>query len=369
MSETANNGSCCHATAGNDTPPATTTAVTNSCCPSDTQKTDYLLWVCGSLVVAFYSLTLLHNNDLLTIDLPWLTSLRETVFELVNRMWWGIVIAILFVGLLGRIPRELVMAALGKGVVRATGAGLLLDLCSHGILLVGMRLYERGASLGQVMAFLIASPWNSLSLTLIMISLIGLQWTLAFIVLSAVIAIISGKIFEYLVDHQYLPDNPNTQDLPEDFRFWPETKALLKNADYSGSAMGNLIVDGIKGSRMVLRWLLLGILLAAGLRTFLSPESFATWFGPSMMGLVATLGLATVLEICSEGSTPIAADLMSRAGAPGNSFTFLMAGVSTDYTEIMSLKDTTDSWKIALFLPLVTLPQILLLGWLLNQAV
>ena len=57
---------------------------------------------------------------------------------------------------------------------------------------------------------------------------------------------------------------------------------------------------------------------------------------------------------------------MNRAGAPGNSFTFLMAGVATDYTEIMSIRDTTHSWKIALFLPLITLPQIIVLGWLLN---
>jgi uncharacterized membrane protein YraQ (UPF0718 family) len=59
--------------------------------------------------------------------------------------------------------------------------------------------------------------------------------------------------------------------------------------------------------------------------------------------------------------------LMNRAAAPGNSFTFLMAGVATDYTELMSIKDTTKSWKIALFLPLVAVPQVMLLGFVLNQ--
>ena len=58
---------------------------------------------------------------------------------------------------------------------------------------------------------------------------------------------------------------------------------------------------------------------------------------------------------------------MSRANAPGNSFTFLMAGVATDYTEVMSIRDTTNSWRIALFLPLITVPQIVLIGTLLNQ--
>ena len=36
--------------------------------------------------------------------------------------------------------------------------------------MVGAKLYERGASIGQVMAFLIASPWNSFSLTLTLVT-------------------------------------------------------------------------------------------------------------------------------------------------------------------------------------------------------
>ena len=75
--------------------------------------------------------------------------------------------------MIGRFPRELVAAVLSKGgtvsgLFRAVGAGVMLDLCNHGILMVGMGLYKRGASLGQTIAFLIASPWNSLSLVEVM---------------------------------------------------------------------------------------------------------------------------------------------------------------------------------------------------------
>ena len=84
------------------------------------------------------------------------------------------------------------------------------------------------------------------------------------------------------------------------------------------------------------------------------------------MGLALTVLAATVIEVCSEGSTPIAADLLTRGQAPGNSFAFLMAGVATDYTEIMVLRETTKSWRIALLLPLVTLPQVIVVAVLLN---
>ena len=117
---------------------------------------------------------------------------------------------------------------------------------------------------------------------------------------------------------------------------------------------------------MVLRWVVFGVVLVALIRAFLPADSFGLWFGASLSGLFLTLAATTVIEVCSEGSSPIAADLFNRAGAPGNAFTFLMAGAATDYTEIMALKETTKSWKIALFLPLITVPQVLLIGWLMN---
>ena len=68
-------------------------------------------------------------------------------------------------------------------------------------------VFTLGASIGQVMAFLIASPWNSLSLTIVMITLIGLGWTLLFILLSVLIGLISGLIFDALVRRNKLPGN------------------------------------------------------------------------------------------------------------------------------------------------------------------
>jgi uncharacterized membrane protein YraQ (UPF0718 family) len=287
-------------------------------------------------------------------------------------MWWGIALGVLAIGWLNRIPREVVISVLGpghskRGIFRATAAGLMLDLCNHGILMVAMKLYERGASLGQVMAFMIASPWNSFTLTLILFGLIGIPWTLAFIAFSMVIAWVSGMIFDALEKNGTLPMNPYKEDLPADFKLRPALKELSSNADYSAKATLDMLWQGIKGSRMVVRWILFGIVLVALLRAFVPMEIFETWFGATVGGLFLTLLAATVIEVCSEGSTPIAADLVTRANAPGNGFTFLMAGAATDYTEIMVVKDTMKSWKIALFLPLITVPQVLFIGCIMNQ--
>jgi len=288
-------------------------------------------------------------------------------------MWWGVLLGLFFVGLMGQVPKEYFTALLGRGdtvggIFRAAGAGLLLDLCSHGILMVGAKLYERGASLGQMMAFLIASPWNSLSLTLILIALIGLKWTLLFIAGSTVIAIFTGLLYLALTRAGIFPANPHEAALPENFDLVGDAKVRLKKFRPNGIFWSALFKGGWKDSQMVLRWLLFGIVLASLIRTFVPVETFADWFGPTIVGLLLTLLATTVIEVCSEGSAPIGADLVMRADAPGNGFTFLMAGVSTDYTEIMVLKGLTKSWKIALSLPLLTVPQILLRGWIMNQA-
>lgn len=344
----------------------------SSCCSGETGKKkrlDLLLWSTITLVSIAYIFDLFFAETTLT-SVPAVALMTGSVHVLMNSMWIGLAIGMLFVGLLGRVPREFVTSLLGEGgsfsgILRATFAGLFLDLCSHGILLVGMRLYQRGASLGQVMAFLIASPWNSLSLTVILIALIGWQWTLLFIVFSMVIGIISGLIFESLVKNKTLPANPNSIEL-KDFKPWPEAKLRLKQTRFDFSWFTSMLWEGIKDSRMIVRWLLLGVLLAAAIRTFVPIDSFQTYFGATLAGLGMTLIVATILEICSEGSTPIAADLVTRAQAPGNGFAFLMTGVATDYTEIMSLRETTGSWKIALFLPLITVPQVVLLSWIMN---
>lgn len=339
-------------------------------CHETGNKRDYLLISTSSIIVISYFIYLLPSA--VSGSSVYLHSFASSSFTLVNTMYWGILIGIVFIGLLGQIPREFIIALLGSkdgigGVIRATIAGVLLDLCSHGILMVGSKLYERGASIGQVMAFLIASPWNSISLTLILWALIGFKWMITFLLASMLIGIVSGLIFEFLVKTKKLPDNPNRISLPDGFKLLPETKSALKNFNFSFFWLYKMLLQGIKDSRMVLRWVFLGIILASLIRTFVSLDIFQTYFGPTLAGLGLTLIAATIIEVCSEGSVPISADLLTRGDAPGNSFTFLMAGVSTDYTEIMVLRDVTGRWIIPLFLPLVTLPQILLFGLAFNM--
>lgn len=341
----------------------------NCCANNKGKKFDFVLW--GSLVFVVVAYCLHYFFASLIADVAYLDVFSSSVFTILNKMFLGMFLGILFVGILDNVPGEFLAKVMGKGgtfggVLRATAAGVLLDLCSHGILLVGMKLYKRGVSLGQVMAFLIASPWNSLSLTLVLWSLVGFWWTLTFLLLSMLIALVSGVIFNLLIAKGVLPDNPAKLELDGELGKGSILKLFHWSA-LSPLAILRTFKKGLLGSKMVLRWLLFGLVLAAAIRTFVPTDSFGNLFGPTLLGLGLTLLFATIIEVCSEGTTPVAADILNIAGAPGNAFGFLMTGISTDYTEILALKETTNSWKISLFLPLVTLPQVILLSIILNQ--
>lgn len=276
-----------------------------------------------------------------------------------------------FVGIMNKIPREYFNHLLGsgnsiRGIIRAAMAGVLLDLCSHGILMIGAKLYERGASYAQLLTFLIASPWNSFSLTIILIALIGLKWTLVYILASMVVAIITGIIVMKMTQKGKLPNNPNSVELDKNFNLKENTIRDLKSVKWTPKLFIEIITGSTHELKILLKWLLLGVIIASAIRAFVPIEIFQTYFGPTIIGLLLTLVATSIIEVCSEGSAPIASEIVNTAGAPGNGFTFLMAGVATDYTEIMILKETTKSWKMALILPLITVPQILVLGYIFN---
>ncbi|MEO0393411.1 MAG: permease [Pseudomonadota bacterium] len=336
------------------------------------RRVDWMLW--GSLTVTALAYGwYLINPASPVADHSAMTHFTHGVFDLINTMWWGLLLGVVFVGLMDRVPKELVMQALGgtrkaTGILKATAAGVAFDLCSHGILMVGMKLYERGATIGQTFAFLLASPWNSISLTIILIALIGWPWTLAFIVLSAVIGVITGLVVDSLVARGLLPDNPNRMGVtPPDAPLSTGLRRWFSSLQPSGRGAVAVLADGLRGSKMVLRWLLFGVVLASLIRAFVPAEVFADWFGPGLLGLFITVIVATIIEVCSEGSAPIAADIVNRAGAPGNGFTFLMTGVATDYTEVMSLRDTTGRWVLAFAVPIIAVPQTIMIAALINH--
>jgi len=243
-------------------------------------------------------------------------------------------------------------------LIYAVLAGFLMSACSHGILAIAIQLYKKGASVPAVITFLLASPWANLPMTILMFGFFG--WKALYIVVGAMaVALTTGLIF-MLLDHLGWIEGPSASAQPGDIS-WDR----LKNFELSKASKG-VAAGAMSLANMVLWWILIGILAAALIGAYVPEHWFMQYLGPDFTGMVVTLLFATVLEVCSEGTSPIAFEIFNKTAALGNPFIFLMAGVATDYTEI-GLLWTNIGRRTAIWLPIVTVPQILIFATLLNQ--
>jgi len=307
-----------------------------------------------------------------------ITALQDfwlAFYEYLLLVWWAIVLGFVIGGIIDYlVPGTYISKFLSKPEKRTIGwsvlLGFLMSACSHGILAISMEFYRKGASVPAVVAFLLASPWANLPITLLLFSFFGIN-ALLIIVSAIVIAVITGLVYQLLDRKGWVERSRHTAHVSGDFsvkadmtRRWREYRNS-HDAGKTPRALKGIASGAWALTKMVLWWILLGMIFAAAARALINPELFVSYLGPTVLGLVITLVIATVIEVCSEGSSPLAFEIFRQTGALGNSFTFLMAGVATDYTEI-GLIASNIGRRAAIWLPIITVPQILLLGYIFN---
>ncbi len=294
----------------------------------------------------------------------------------IGKIWWAVTLGLLLGGVIEHyIPAEYISKILSRKkpatILNAVFLGFLMSACSHGILALTIQLHKKGASNPAVVSFLLASPWANFAVTVMLLSLFGLKGL--FIIISAVIiAINTGFIFMFLEKSGLIEKNKHTVEISADFSILKDFKARAKDYKFNQVSLKSDLKGIIRGalalSDMVLWWIILGLLIASIAGTYIPVHFFHQYMGPSIVGLLVTLGLATIIEICSEGSSPLSFEIYRQSHALGNSFVFLMAGVVTDYTEIGLLWANVGR-RVALWMPAITVPQVLILGYVFNNLI
>lgn len=311
---------------------------------------------------------------MLSLVLPFLVPFRNLFLVYFKKIWWAILLGLALGGVIDYyIPKEYVSKLLSQKPVptifNAVFIGFLMSVCSHGILALSIQLHKKGASNPAVVSFLLASPWANFAITIMLLSLFGLKGL--FIIFAAIIiAINTGFIFILLEKKGWIEKNKNTMQVNEEFSILKDVRLRIEEykfglktlvADLKGVLEGFISLSG-----MVLWWIILGVFIASIIGAYVPTHFFHRFMGPTFLGLMVTLLVATIIEICSEGSSPLAFEIYRQTSALGNAFTFLMAGVVTDYTEI-GLLWVSVGRRVALWLPIIAIPQVLILGYLANM--
>jgi uncharacterized membrane protein YraQ (UPF0718 family) len=310
---------------------------------------------------------------LIVLLISYFVSFFNPVFDAfvdyLSIIWWAILLGLALGGFIDKfIPREYIAKYLSAHkkttIFNAVILGFFMSACSHGILAIAIELHKKGASVPAVIAFLLASPWANLTITIMLIAFFGLK-ALLLVLAAIIIAIITGLIYQVL-DKKGLIEKSVQHKIDGKFSMIQDMKKRWKSYKFNAKEdIGGVAQGAWSLAKMVLWWIMIGMLLASFARAFVPEAFFHQYMGATFLGLIVTLVFATIIEVCSEGSSPIAFEIFRQTGAFGNSFVFLMAGVATDYTEI-GLIWTNIGKKAAIWLPIITIPMIVLVGWLLN---
>ena len=304
---------------------------------------------------------------------PILEPFRKSLLMYFRRIWWAILLGFVLGGIIDHfIPREYVSHILAspkkKTIFYSVILGFFMSACSHGILALSIELHKKGASNPAVIAFLLASPWANFPLTIMLIGFFGLK-ALYIILCALIIAIITGLTFQFLQSKGLIESNENVKEVEKGFSIIKDLRERVKSYRISLDQLKQDIKGIFSGSislaNMVLWWILLGMGLASLAAAYIPQDFFRQFMGPTALGLGVTLIIATILEVCSEGTAPLAFEIYRQTDALGNAFVFLMAGVVTDYTEIGLLWHNVGK-RVAIWLPIIAVPQVIVLGILAN---
>ena len=340
----------------------------NICCSTTVKKQK---WFLNRSLLLLFALSLIMG---LSMIWPVLFQFRQNLWMFIRMIWWAIVAGFILGGLLDRyVPKEYISRLLAgkkkRSIFYAVLLGFLMSACSHGILALSIELYKKGAATPVVVAFLLASPWANLPLTLMLLGFFGLK--ALYIILGAMfVAFNTGVVFQILEKRGMIESNPNALPFNRDYSVSSDIQRRVKElGKYSFGKFKKDSIAVLRGALaladMTLWWIIIGMVLSSGVATFIPENLFRQYMGASILGLLATLGLATIMEVCSEGTAPLAFEIYKQTGAFGNAFVFLMAGVVTDFTEI-GLIWTNIGRKAALWIPAIAVPQVIVLGFLAN---
>jgi len=294
------------------------------------------------------------------------------------------------------VPTGLVERHLGgkgiKPLVYSTLAGTVLPICCLGSLPVAVSLHQKGARLGPVLAFLVATPATSITALLVCYALLGIKFT-AFIFLAVILmGLVMGAVGNFIrfeprgwvgelatdpvcgmsVDtakgitteyggKSYYFCSPHCQTTFETeadrYAIEGETIRNMKRGLVSALRFG--FVDMVKE---IGPELLLGLALAAVVAAIVPVGKFVGSYLGGGLGYLFSLVFGLIMYICSTASVPLVHAFISQGMNIGAGMVLLLVGPVTSWGTILVLRKEFGAKTLVVYLAVIS-AMALAFGW------
>jgi len=249
------------------------------------------------------------------------------------------------------IPGQLVENYLGKkgwkAIFLTSLVGVILPVCCVGSLPIALTLKRKGATLGCVLAFLIATPATSISAILVCYKLMGLVFTLYMcgaVILMAWIIGFCGNFLK-IEEIEFLKS--------EDPCCEHEESRINKKRTFLKKIWASLRYAFIVLPKEIGFEVLVGIAIASIITIYEPAQNIIHEHLTGVAGyaFITVIGLLTY--VCSTASVPLADALIQGGMSYGQALCYLLVGPITSYGTILVIRKDFGGKVLAVYLSLI----------------
>jgi len=288
------------------------------------------------------------------------------------------------------VPTTLIERHLGgrgiKPLLYSTLAGIVLPICCFGALPVAVSLRQKGARLGPVLAFLVATPATSISALLVCYALLGIKFTVfiffAVILMGLVMGAIGnlirlepprGRAGELATDPVCGMSVDTAKGLKTEYgsksyyfcsprcqtTFEMEAEEYAAKGEYMKGIKGRMssifkyaFVDMVKE---IGPELLLGLVLAALVAAIAPIGKFVGSYLGGGLGYLFSLIFGLIMYICSTASVPLVHAFVLQGMNIGAGMVLLLVGPITSLGTILVLRKEFSGKILLVYLVLISI--------------
>lgn len=259
------------------------------------------------------------------------------------------------------IPEDAVLKYLGTGgikpILASTIIGTLLPVCCWGSLPIAVSFYKKGARLGPVLAFLVATPATSVSALLVSYSVMGLSFTVYIFFAVIIMGVTMGLIGNTIKCEP--KKTAGEIDCPH-CKLDPAHAHEHKEKTLKEKALSALKYAYIDLPKEIGLELLIGIVLAAAVSTFVPIGKLIKTYLGGWFGYVFAIVFGILMYICSTATVPLVDSLMRQGMASGAGMTLLLIGPVTSYGTLLVLRKEYGIKVLSVFLGVLIVTSLLL---------
>jgi uncharacterized membrane protein YraQ (UPF0718 family) len=247
-----------------------------------------------------------------------------------------------------------------KGNIIGALLGTLTPFCSCSSIPVFIGFTKAGLPLGITFSFLISSPLVDLASFLILMSFLGWEIALAYVVVGIILAVIGGTIIDHAKMEEYLQDY--VIKLRDEAIHNEQVILSLSKRDRVDYALEQ-VLDIIK---RVWIYIFIGVSIGAVIHNVIPREFIETVLGdknPFSVVLATLVGIPMYADIF--GTIPIAEALLSKGVGVGTILAFMMSVTALSLPSMVMLSKVVKTRLLVTFISIVTVG-ILIIGYLFN---